>query len=315
MARRGIFVAGSLLMDTMGSTTGAIGGASRGTKGAALKLLFVKWPRRWAFPTYGMLLALGAPLGLLLLRSILFGFAPWGLWVSGELHGEFMTYVYEWVTTSVAFATLGIVIGRTQDKLRATALTDSLTQLANRRHFYLRLSDEMHRAWRYDSPLSLLFIDLDGLKGINDRYGHEGGDLAIRSVSEALRLACRQTDLVARLGGDEFAVIAPQTRAADAVALAERIRTTLNKVRERTTLAQLSVSIGVAPFDAAFATTAAFCEAADSALYAAKGAGRDRVQLWPESDAVIVPAGASSHINNEDEETGEEDEEPRAMFF
>ena len=251
--------------------------------------LFVKpldqWPRKWAFPLLGLGLALGAPVGLTLLRSVLTDHAPWTSWVLSEWAGDISTYMYVTLTTGIAFAVLGFHVGDSADKLRDSALTDSLTRLANRRHFYARLRDEMNRAERYSVPLSLLFIDLDGLKATNDRYGHEGGDLAIKAVAEALRLSCRETDLVARYGGDEFALIAPETLASEAMALADRVRQMLTKVRERTTLAQLSVSVGVAQYDSTLETAAAFCEAADSALYRAKRAGRDRASLYMQIEA------------------------------
>ena len=222
----------------------------------------------------GLLLAFGAPFGLMMVRSIGSGAPLDTAWVSGELREHGLTYLYLLVSTSFVFAVLGYALGSQQDLLIETAVTDPLTGLYNRRHMEDRLREEMARAARHQQPLSLLLIDLDGLKTINDREGHEAGDKALKAVAESLRKGCRISDVAARFGGDEFTVLAPATAAPEALKLAERIRSAL---KEQTPGAPFTVSIGVT--DNGYGSVeqpATLYASADRALYTAKEAGRDQ---------------------------------------
>ncbi|NOY92521.1 MAG: GGDEF domain-containing protein [Deltaproteobacteria bacterium] len=148
---------------------------------------------------------------------------------------------------------------------------DALTGAANRRSFDEELTRELARVERRGSSLALLMIDLDGLKRINDVYGHAEGDRAILSLSQACRDAIRATDLVARLGGDEFAVLLPDAGEFEALAVAERIRRGVarHRVQDRC----LSTSVGVA-CAVAGESAGELLARADVALYADKrGAG------------------------------------------
>ncbi len=165
------------------------------------------------------------------------------------------------------------------------SLSDSLTGLANRRAFDQALQREHARRQRTGTPLSVLLIDVDHFKSVNDRYGHATGDDYLRTVAQVLRKkAARSTDLAARQGGEEFACLLPDTAAADAQALAERIREAMGRLalpnRPPGALAadgQLTVSIGVSTLESGRATAEELLEQADVQLYAAKRAGRDRV--------------------------------------
>ncbi len=246
----------------------------------------------------GALIALAAPLGLLVVRLLLSGFAPDGGWLAAEWADEKVTYLYLLVSGPVLFGVLGAVLGRRQDKLAFESFTDPLTSLANRRWFDLQLEREVGRAVRYDSPLTLLLLDLDGLKDINDSGGHDAGDAALRSVGDSIRASVRSTDLGARIAGDEFAVLAPGTLAEDTLELAARIRANLHRA------GLCTVSIGLADLGLARRQTAdELMRSADLALYEAKDDGRDRavVAALPSGVRRSVP-GTFRPLPQSDEE-------------
>lgn len=235
-------------------------------------------PRRWSYPLAGFALAQGAPCGHLLLRLVLADGSASIEWVAAELAAQPATYAYLEVSTAIVFVLLGIIVGARQDHLSASSLQDPMTGLANRRHLHARLLEELERSARHGSPLALLLIDVDGLKGINDGRGHRAGDVAIKAVAEAIRATCRQLDLAARWGGDEFVVLAPGTRAEEAAVLAQRIRSALGSREAGEN--PVTVSIGVTDVARCDAPTPeAFLASADRALYAAKRTGRDRIAL------------------------------------
>jgi diguanylate cyclase (GGDEF)-like protein len=251
------------------------------------------WPERWArlprkvaYPLAGFLLALGAAVGLLALQSTVSRQAPTLAWAAEELRGEPLTYGYLFFSTLLLMAGLGWVLGRKEDLLEQLTETDPLTGLANRRHLRAQFDEELNRGARYGTPLSLLLIDLDRLKEINDKHGHAAGDHALQLVAESLRRSCRATDLAARLGGDEFVVLAVNTTATEALALAQRIRANVRRLwlTKREKGRRLSVSIGAADLERAeWPTFEGLHAAADEALYRAKAAGRDRAAIAPPS--------------------------------
>ncbi|MHB0867381.1 MAG: GGDEF domain-containing protein [Thermoleophilia bacterium] len=160
-------------------------------------------------------------------------------------------------------------------KMEELSITDSLTGLYNRRHFYRRLNEEMKRARRQLYPVSLLVVDLDNLKEYNDNLGHLKGDEALRGVAKAVTAGIRQdVDTGYRYGGDEFAVILPYSDLEDSTEVAERIRKTFNGFR----LEGTSLSIGLAQFHYDEAVDD-FVTRADSAMYTAKNSGGDRVNV------------------------------------
>ncbi|MDR1489538.1 MAG: GGDEF domain-containing protein [Desulfovibrio sp.] len=160
---------------------------------------------------------------------------------------------------------------------------DALTGVHNRRHFDKRLEEEFSRFKRYGYPLSLLMVDIDHFKNINDTRGHQAGDAVLREVAAVMMGSIRATDYCARYGGEEFAIILPYTSTRKAVLLAERIR---NSIAGHDFTAdaplRLTVSIGVcgAKQDAG-ASQETLLSDADAALYAAKSGGRNRVALIP----------------------------------
>jgi diguanylate cyclase (GGDEF)-like protein len=182
------------------------------------------------------------------------------------------------LSTLVVFTAFGYALGRHADALSDLSRTDSLTGLRNQRAFDERLEEEVARAGRYGSPLSLLILDIDRLKAINDQSGHEAGNAALRAVGGALRVGARLSDLASRIGGDEFAIIAPSTDASAAHALGERIRA-LVAGTEKGPLGPVTVSVGVSTLEHEGAAASTLLRAADKALYEAKHQGRNRVVL------------------------------------
>lgn len=174
-----------------------------------------------------------------------------------------------------------------QDRLRSAldgalklALIDPLTGLYNRRHFMLHLESVL--AEKQETDIALLMIDVDSFKIVNDRFGHQAGDAALRFLGERLRQEVRTVDLVARLGGEEFAVVMIGVDLGDVAATAERVRAKLAEHQFNPTddsTFPLTVSIGVAVARASDIGIDELMRSADRALYAAKAQGRNRVEL------------------------------------
>ena len=164
---------------------------------------------------------------------------------------------------------------RLQAALAEMASVDELTGCAVRRVLRQRMEEEIARSVRSGSPLSLLMIDVDQFKSVNDTYGHVVGDHVLASVGKVLRRNGRAFDLVSRLGGDEFAVLLPDTDVPSAVEVAERIRNDLPPAVE----VPVTLSIGVGGFDPSTPSAESLLDGADFALYQVKRAGRDAIAI------------------------------------
>ncbi|MBF0552089.1 MAG: diguanylate cyclase [Deltaproteobacteria bacterium] len=176
------------------------------------------------------------------------------------------------------------------DRLGAMAVTDELTALYNRRFLYDKLQEEISRAIRYKRYLSSIMIDIDHFKMVNDRHGHHTGDLVLRQVASILKATCRVTDAVARYGGEEMVILAPETDGNGALALAQRIRKSVEKhkvMSDQGEEIQVTVSLGVRAFSsdqlAAISCRDDVINQADEALYRAKRGGRNRVEVFNHS--------------------------------
>ncbi len=164
--------------------------------------------------------------------------------------------------------------------LKRLANEDVLTGLANRRRFMEVLEGEIERAERYERPLSLVLVDMDHFKQVNDTHGHAGGDQVLRAAAGVLRSVCRDVDLPARIGGEEFAILLPETGSAGAERLAERARAKIAGGHHRAPSGagfHVTASAGVATVGRAVTSAEALLQAADDALYRAKAEGRNRV--------------------------------------
>jgi diguanylate cyclase (GGDEF)-like protein len=158
-------------------------------------------------------------------------------------------------------------------RLETLAVTDGLTGVFNHRRFHEALGHEVMRSTRSRRPLSVLMIDVDHFKALNDAYGHPAGDAVLRGLAEALSHELRATDLLARYGGEEFAVLLPEAPQERALQVAERLRAAV----ESKGLHGATVSVGVATFPQDGESAALLLSVADGALYRAKHRGRNRV--------------------------------------
>jgi diguanylate cyclase (GGDEF)-like protein len=196
--------------------------------------------------------------------------------------------------TTLKFVWADALEARWQIKIAEGALQDPLTGLYNRRHFEERLGSELASAQRHGRPLSLLLVDVDHFKQVNDDHGHLAGDEALKMLAFVLRGAIRKEDVLARYGGEEFVVLARETALAGARALGERVRKAVERSRcawqgsdlALTVSIGVTVSIGLAEFVAG-RSERELIEAADRALYLAKQAGRNRV-------IAMTPAAAAA---------------------
>jgi two-component system cell cycle response regulator len=178
------------------------------------------------------------------------------------------------------FNVMAEMLEKNQTELKALAVRDGLTGLFNHREFYRRLEEEIERVRRYGHPCSLLMLDIDHFKKINDTHGHQAGDRVLRILANWIRSEVRPTDQVSRYGGEEFTIILPETPETEALKAAERIRKGISEC-EITLLngeeLNVTLSFGVATFPNDAKSAEELVAHADRALYAAKDAGRNRV--------------------------------------
>jgi diguanylate cyclase (GGDEF)-like protein len=173
-----------------------------------------------------------------------------------------------------------VELERVRDELHVMATVDALTGVLNRRRFLEIAEEELERARRYGRPLSMIALDLDHFKDVNDNLGHAAGDDVLAALARILQDQMRRQDVVGRIGGEEFAVILPETTGDDALDLAERIRACLGAVKLAAGGVPLTVtaSLGVAEVRRSDQSAEDALQRADAALYQAKRRGRDRVE-------------------------------------
>lgn len=180
-----------------------------------------------------------------------------------------------------------------QQRMYEAALRDGLTKAFNKKFFLDRLDTELAYARRHSADLSLLLFDVDHFKRINDRYGHEAGDLALQHVAERLRSACGANALLGRQGGEEFVVLLKLASAEQVRAAAETLREAVQAIpfAQGGEALRVTVSIGVALLQAQDRSLDDLLRRADGALYAAKRGGRDRVEFAAVDGAAAAGAG------------------------
>jgi diguanylate cyclase (GGDEF)-like protein len=270
----------------------------------------------WGYAAAGVLLGAAAPTAALLIR-ILTGHAP-----GEDLRVHAFFYLYELIGTSAVFGLAGYLAGRRAERLRRgrdryqlLAEKDELTGLLNARAFRGHYRRAIEHAARFHEPVSLLMIDVDDLKSINDELGHTLGNLALRHLARILQTSKRGLDVAVRWGGDEFAVLMPGADAAGAERLAAAI---LDRARSqplrRTKLPRpVTVTIGIA---SAIPSSPSFdlLQCADRALYEGKRAGKDRSLLadresdsFPNTSADAPQKGGGrplAEFSDDDDATG-----------
>ena len=207
-------------------------------------------------------------MGVLMVRSD----DPTRVWQENEI--LLLRTVADQVTVAVNHA-------RLFSQMQQQALTDGLTGCFNRRSFEMQLERDLHMATRMSLPVSLILLDLDNFKRVNDTFGHEAGDVALRLLAEGLRDELRSVDTAARYGGEEFAVILPQAGVEGALIVAERLRKRIELMKVPG-VGHITASLGIASFPQHASSRDSLVLAADRALYNAKSAGRNCVCIPPD---------------------------------
>lgn len=256
------------------------------------------------FGTTGLLLlVLGIDAGRNVIESVYFGLffgGQYGLFpkaVAETLGNPWLVILPKLINIAAGGLVLGLLLMRWLPsavrersrseklavELELLATTDGLTSLSNRRHFETLARAEWARFQRYGRPLSLMVLDIDHFKSVNDRYGHDAGDLVIKAVAQSLQATKRLTDMVARIGGEEFAMLLPETDEGAAEIAGERLRQAIESqvlVLPDENL-KVTISIGIARAQTAMAGFEVMLKRADAALYDAKRSGRNRVVVAP----------------------------------
>jgi diguanylate cyclase (GGDEF)-like protein len=247
---------------------------------------FVRYPSAWRYAAIGTALGVAAPAGLLLLRLATAARGP-----LPELRTNSVFYLYTLAGTCVVFGIFGYFAGRQTDRLRRSrdryetlSRLDTLTHLLNARAFQGRYRRALEHAEHFSEPISLLIVDVDGLKSINDRFGHTTGSAALRHVAQVLRESKREEDDAARWGGDEFALLMPGADRFAAARLAETLVSRVKRAPISPDHPDCMVTVTVGAATAWPPSSEDLFELADLALYQGKQAGRDRYRLTAASE-------------------------------
>lgn len=225
--------------------------------------------------------------------ALIFSVIVYVLKVFGVLPRTFFTENGFQIGSIIEMVLLSLALGSRMTELKQQSHTDALTEIGNRRRFDDVFPVEFERAQRNKQPLALLMIDIDYFKKLNDTFGHDAGDQALRAVATTIKTLTRKPMLPCRFGGEEFAVILPRTDSAAAKIVAERIRQTI--AEKPMAKREVTVSVGVASTDMGhFTSSRAIMNAADECLYLAKEMGRNRVCLFSEAPQKQAPIAAST---------------------
>ncbi|RJR21672.1 MAG: GGDEF domain-containing protein [Nitrospiraceae bacterium] len=201
----------------------------------------------------------------------------------GKLNFSYEQLVMELKQAKEMAEKLAVEAWEAKEKLREVAIKDGLTNLYNHKHFQDIMDKELPRVERYAHVLSLIMIDIDYFKKINDTYGHPQGDVVLRAIADIFEQTVRKPDTTARYGGEEFAIILPETDIKGAVVLAERLRQIVEKLELKLgdKTVKITISLGVTTYDPGRGrkTKAEIIDAADKALYSSKKTGRNKLSI------------------------------------
>jgi diguanylate cyclase (GGDEF)-like protein len=230
--------------------------------------------RRWRYAIFGIFLSVIGPLGeWFFLKTVARFFADTAL----------LSFFYTEIASLIVFSVFGFIIGGYVDKLENLAFRDKLTGLYNRHYLMNRLAEIGKLSKRYEERSSLMMLDLDHFKKVNDTYGHMVGDETLRAVAKQVVGTLRETDIASRYGGEEFIVICPHTSIHECEKLAERIRLAVSQIEENDLgySGSQTVSAGVFEIPPAHNLTIdQILNYLDQALYRAKQEGRNRVAVY-----------------------------------
>ena len=202
--------------------------------------------------------------------------------IESNTPGQFHNEVQQIMSTLLENASVAFTRALLYKRMETLATTDGLTELNNHRQFQELLSQELERSRRYNRTLSLLLMDIDHFKTFNDTYGHPVGDLVLKEISNCIRQSLRANDIPSRYGGEEFTVILPETNDKGGIAIAERIRSTIENhvIHSLDRQLKVTVSIGCASYLATRVSQKELIDRADKALYYSKEHGRNIVSLF-----------------------------------
>jgi len=224
----------------------------------------------------GMLLSVLSPLGLIALQLAL------GASLQHLLAEQSGIYLYMLFGTAAAFTLFGYYVGNSEERLEDLAIHDALTGLYNKRFFESRLPEEYARSSRHHRNLSLILVDVDHFKHINDDHGHVFGDQVLAEVAKTLARTARKDESVARVGGEEFCIILTDCDQKSAMVAAERFQTAIRAISVKTPAAEalpITASLGVASSETSPGNEWQLYQVADAAMYRAKKAGRNQIAI------------------------------------
>ena len=212
--------------------------------------------------------------------------------ILSEKPGFFTSFHSERLMAFASQAAVAIENAQLFEQAYHLSITDPLTELSNRRYFFDVAKFEFERTHRYKRTLSIMMVDIDHFKNINDIHGHAVGDLALREIATRIKNSVRAVDIVARYGGEEFIILMPETELNEACQVAERVRRSVadNPIEEDNATINATLSIGVAEIDELSKNMDQLIIYADQALYAAKAAGRNRVTSYEKAGNIHVEA-------------------------
>lgn len=256
-------------------------------------------PHHILFPVIGFFLGLCSPVTAFLLRLWQADPVHMDMWIRSELSYNSLFYLYMGVTTVLAFLAFGYLLGsrsesqrvhnkslrERMEELHLKSVTDGLTGAYSHAYLQEMLSIEMERSKRHETSLSILMMDLDDFKLLNDNHGHLFGDQVLKEITETVNMHIRQEDVLGRYGGEEFMVIMPGADLDVAKRVAERVRSSVARAGiidqrdlQQSGPVQTTLSIGVATFlGAGKLTHAGLIDHADRNLYRAKNKGKNRI--------------------------------------